>query len=377
MTDPGRRSGLVRFVMYQGPDRIYSRQKSGKRSDMMSDRMMKAAVFKGDGVLDVEMRPVPEVKNPDDVLIRINACSICGSDLHVLAVPPGQYAKPGTILGHEFVGIVEETGADVTAFKPGDKVVAEPNIRCGMCPECRRGNFNLCRNAVNTGQQRDGGFAEYCLMPQKQLYHVPADMPDKLGALAEPMACVMNGMIKINPQAYEKVVLFGAGAIGLLFVKALRRYGVRDIAVCETMPSRIEDARKAGASLVLNPMEDDLAAELEKAWGSLADIAIDAVGAGAVLEQIIDIVNSGARILIFGQNMTQHSTIRPGDINNKELTITATLSTKNSFEPAISILLDPSAAVEDLATHVVSLDEIHKGIELMRTKEAVKVVVVP
>lgn len=338
---------------------------------------MRAAVFRGDGVLEVESVEVPEIQNPDDILIKIRACSICGSDLHVLAVPPGQYAKPGTILGHEFVGIVEKTGTAVTQFRPGDKVVAEPNIRCGMCPECRKGNYNLCRNAVNTGQVRDGGFAEYCIMPEKQLYHVPAEMPDKLGALAEPLACVMNGMMKINPQAYEKVVLFGAGAIGLLFVRALRRYGVRDIAVCETMPSRMEDARKAGADLVLNPAEDDLAAELEKAWGSLADIAIDAVGAGAVLEQIIDITNCGARILIFGQNMTQHSTIRPGDINNKELTITATLSTKNSFGPAVSLLQDPDFGAEQLVTHEISLDDIQKGIALMRSKEAVKVVVYP
>lgn len=343
----------------------------------MSTRMMKAAVFKGSGVLSLEQVPVPEIRQPDDVLIRVSACSICGSDLHVLAVPPGQYAKPGTILGHEFVGTVAETGPGVTTVRPGDKVVAEPNIRCGICPECRRGNFNLCRNAVNTGQQRDGGFAEYCLMPEKQLYKVPEDLPDRTAALAEPLACVMNGMMKINPQPHEKVVLFGAGAIGLLFVKVLRRYGVRQIAVCETIPARLEDAKHAGAQLVFNPAKDDLPSELEKAWGSLADVAIDAVGAGAVFEQIIPVMNCGGRVLIFGQNMTQYSTIRPGDINCKELTITATLSTKNSFGPAISILTDPEAAIDEVATHTVALEDIHRGIDLMRSREAVKVVVVP
>lgn len=338
---------------------------------------MKAAVFEGEGVLRVKEVPKPEITAPTDVIVKVRACSICGSDLHVLAVPPGQYAKPGTILGHEFVGTVEEVGAAVTAVKPGDKVVAEPNIRCGACPECRRGNFNLCRNAVNTGQTRDGAFAEYCLMPENYLYKVPDDMPDKLAALAEPMACVMNGMLKISPKPHERVVLFGAGAIGLLFIKALKRYGVKELVVCETMKQRAEDAIKAGADQIIDPINDDVAACLEAYWGQLADIAIDAAGVGKVFEQIIDVVANGARILVFAQNMTQHATIRPGDINNKELTITATLSTKNSFVPAIEMLRDETLAIEDIATHELKLDEIQKGIELMRKKEAVKVVVYP
>ena len=340
-------------------------------------KMMRAAVFAGNGVVNLKEIPVPKAVNPDDVVIKVNACGICGSDLHVLAVPPGQYAKPGTVLGHEFTGIVSEIGSGVTTVKVGDKVVAEPNVRCGMCPECRRGNFNLCRNAVNTGQQRDGAFAEYCLMPEKQVYKVPADMPDNLAALAEPLACVMNGMTKINPQATERVILFGAGAIGLFFVKALKRYGVRDIIVAETMESRANDAKKAGADIVVNPITDDIASIMTAKWGSLADIAIDAVGAGVVLEQILGLVNCGAKILIFGQNMTQKSTIRPGDINNMELTITATLSTKNSFGPAIQLLQDETLRFEDLATHEVKLEDLETGIALMRSKEAVKVIVKP
>lgn len=338
---------------------------------------MKAAVFAGNGIVNIKDVPVPQITRPDDVLIKVNACGICGSDLHVLSVPPGQYAEPGTILGHEFTGIVEAVGPEVTSVKKGDKVVAEPNVRCGICPECRRGNFNLCRNAVNTGQHRDGAFAQYCRMPEKQLYLVPQDMPDHLAALAEPLACVMNGMQKINPQPSEKVIVFGAGAIGLFFVKALKRYGVTDIIAAETVESRAADARRAGADIAVNPMTDDVVSIMEEKWGSLADIAIDAVGAGVVLEQMINLVNCGSRILVFGQNMTQKSTIRPGDINSRELTITAALSTKNSFLPAINLLMDASLKFEELVTHTVKLEDLEKGIVLMRSQKAVKVMVEP
>ncbi|MGI6009879.1 MAG: alcohol dehydrogenase catalytic domain-containing protein [Ruminococcus sp.] len=340
-------------------------------------KIMQAAVFCGNGIVQIEEKQVPIITKPDEVLIKVHACGICGSDLHVLNVPPGQYAKPGTVLGHEFVGTVEATGAEVETLKIGDKVVAEPNIRCGICPECRRGNFNLCRNAVNTGQTRDGGLAQYCLMPEKQLYPVPKDMPDHLAALAEPLACVMNGMQKINPQPAQKVLLYGAGAIGLFFVKALKRYGVKDIMVAELMESRRKDAKRAGADIVVDPAADDIASVMQEKWGGFADVAIDAVGAGSVLEQSIDLVNCGSTILIFGQNMSQKSTIRPGMINNKELTITAALSTKNSFLPAIDLLKDYSLKFEELITHVVKLKEVNKGIEWMRNGEAIKVMVEP
>ncbi len=340
-------------------------------------KIMQAAVFCGNGILQVKEKQIPSIIKPDDVLVKVHACGICGSDLHVLNVPPGQYAKPGTVLGHEFSGTVEAVGAEVKTLKIGDRVVAEPNIRCGICPECRKGNFNLCRNAVNTGQVRDGGFAEYCVMPEKQLYLVPLDMPVHLAALAEPLACVMNGMQKINPQPTQKVLLYGAGAIGLFFVKTLKRYGVKDIMVAELIESRRKDAKNAGADIVIDPASDDIASVMQEEWGGFADVAIDAVGAGSVLEQSIDLVNCGSKILIFGQNMSQRSTIRPGVINNKELTITAALSTKYSYLPAIDLLKDSSLKFEELITHVVKLKDVNKGIEWMRNGEAIKVMVEP
>ena len=343
----------------------------------MCAKMMKAAVFEGNGVLNIQDVPVPEMTQPTAVLVRVEAASICGSDLHILSVPPGPRGDPGTIMGHEFVARVEQTGDAVRMFKPGDRVVIEPNIRCGVCPECRSGRENLCRNAQNIGQWRNGGFAEYCVVPEKQLHAVPEDLPAKLAALAEPLACVMNGMMHLNPMPHEKVVLFGAGAIGLIFLRVLKMFGVQNIAVCEMMESRRADAVRCGADLVFDPNKPGWMDGLQVQWGSLADAAIDAVGAGPVLEQAIDVMKCGGRILVFGQNMTQKSTIRPADINAKELTITATLSTLHSFPPAIELLSNPELGLENIVTHELPLSEIKTGIDLMRAKEAVKVVIYP
>lgn len=338
-------------------------------------RTMKAAVFEGNGILKYKDMPVPELQLENDVLVKVEAASICGSDLHILSVPPGQRGDPGTIMGHEFVARVEQTGSKVTLVKPGDRVVIEPNISCGMCAACRSGHQNLCKNAENIGQWRNGGFTEYCVIPEQQLHKIAEKIPSKVAALCEPLACVMHGMIRLNPMPFEKVVLFGAGAIGLIFLKALQAFGVRHIIVCETMPARKNDAKRFGAELVLDSSQDDLYARMQEAWGSDADIVIDAVGAGPVLESAIPLVKVGGKILIFGQNMTQYSTIQPGMINAKEINLFATLAVHHSFPPAIEML--PTLGLEELVTYELPLSRIEEGIQLMREKKAIKVVIYP
>ncbi len=338
---------------------------------------MKAAVFKGNGILSVEEVPVPEIGHPDEVLVKIKAASICGSDLHILSVPPGQRGDPGTVMGHEFVAEIVETGEAVTQFSAGMRVVIEPNIRCGICPECRSGRENLCRNAENMGQWKHGGFAEFCVVPQSQLHVVPKGISDRAAALAEPLACVMNGMMCVNPMPHEKVMVFGAGAIGLIFIKLMKCFGVVNVAVCEMDENRRKEAVKCGADYVMNPAKVSLCDWMTSTWGEYCDLAVDAVGAGTVLEQAVDIMKCGGRILVFGQNMTQKSTIRPGDINQKELTVFAALSTKNSFPPALEMMKHPVLKLEEIISHEISLIEIGKGIDMMRSKEATKIIVYP
>ncbi|MDO4173670.1 MAG: alcohol dehydrogenase catalytic domain-containing protein [Eubacteriales bacterium] len=343
----------------------------------MKQATMQAAVFIGNGILELQEVEIPKITAPNDVLLRVEAAGICGSDLHILHVPQGQRGDPGTIMGHEFVAIVEQTGEAVTSVQIGDRVTVEPNIPCGICPECRSGHTNLCRSASNIGQWRNGGFAEYCVVPETQVHAISKSIPARRAALAEPVACVMNGMMRLNPQPYETVVLFGSGPIGLIFLRLLKLYGVRNVAVCEMIESRRMEAQKLGADLVLDSSRAGWQQTLIEQWGVGPDIVIDAVGAGPVLEQAIDVVQFGGRILIFGQNLTQQSTIRPGDINRKELTVLSALAVHHSFPPAISILENPDSGLEQIITHELPLREINKGIEWMRSRQAGKVIIYP
>lgn len=343
----------------------------------MRNQTMQAAVFQGNGVLQVQEVPVPNAISPQEVLLRVEAAGICGSDLHILSVPQGQRGDPGTILGHEFVAIVEEIGTSVTSVQVGDRVTVEPNISCGMCAECRSGHTNLCRNASNIGQWRNGGFAEFCVVPETQLHKISKAISPRCAALAEPVACVMNGMLRLNPQPHEKVVLFGGGPIGLIFLRLLKMYGVQQVAVCEMMESRRDEAKRLGADLVFDSADTGWQKQLIETWGIEPDIVIDAVGAGPVLEQAIDVVKFGGRILVFGQNMTQQSTIRPGDINRKELTVFAALAVHHSFPAAISMLENPDSGLEQIITHELPLGEINKGVALMRSRQAGKVIIYP
>ena len=339
-------------------------------------KTMKAAVFEGNGILQYKDVPVPTVQRENDVLVQVEAASICGSDLHILSVPPGQRGDPGTIMGHEFVGRVAQIGTGVTLVRPGDRIVVEPNISCGMCRSCRSGHPNLCENAENIGQWRNGGFAEYCVLPEQQLHHIPEDIPAKIAALCEPLSCVMHGMMRLNPMPFERVVLFGAGAIGLIFLKLLKAFGVKHIIVCESIADRAATAIKFGAEYVFDPnCEGGLSEKIMSVWGVPANIAIDAVGAGAVLESAMTLVVNGGKILVFGQNMTQQSTIRPGMINAKEINIFAALAVHHSFPPAIELL--PDLGLEELVTCELPLSKIDEAIALTREKKAIKAVVYP
>ena len=338
---------------------------------------MLAAVFEGNGVLNVKEVPKPRITAPDEVLIKVGAASICGSDLHVLHVPPGQYARPGVIMGHEFYGYVEETGGDVTRFKPGDKVVVDNIMKCHTCQYCTSGMDNLCPDAVIYGQLIDGGFAQYCVVKASQLINMPESVPSCLAAQTEPLACVMNGMKKIRVTPADQVLVFGMGPIGLTFVRVLKLFGVKKLAVCEMSEARRRKALDCGADLALNPSSEDVAAALREKWGDMCDVVIDAVGAGSVFSQAVHLLKCGGQLLIFGQNANAMSQVPPAVIVRNELTIKGTYCAHNTFPMAIKLLETPGFELERIISHKVELKDIRHGIELLNSQEACRVIVYP
>lgn len=338
---------------------------------------MLAAVFKGNGVLSVEEAPKPEIQNPTDVLIKVRAASICGSDLHILNVPPAQYGAPGTIMGHEFYGEVEAIGDGVKAFSVGDYVVVDNIKKCHTCIDCKTGHDNLCADAKIYGQTMHGGFAQYCVIPEEQLFLMPKDVPSIYAAQTEPLSCVMNGMSKINATPDKKVLVYGAGPIGLIYTRVLKLYGVKHLAVAEFSAFRREYASKCGAELVIDSAKENIKDVLMREWGSGCDIAIDAVGVGPIFGEAVELLNGAGTLLIVGQNANALSEVKPATIVRNELTVKGMYCAHDTFPTAIKLLQDKELGLEKFVTNQVELKDILSGIEALRKQEACRVIVYP
>jgi threonine dehydrogenase-like Zn-dependent dehydrogenase len=193
---------------------------------------VKAAVVERPEVVRIEEREVPQ-PGAEEVLIRVRACGVCGTDVHILHA--GFRADYPVIPGHEFAGEVVSVGDRVTHVRPGEPVVIDPNITCGVCPYCRRGLVHLCENLIALGVNLPGGFEEFCVAPAKQVYRLPDGLSWEEAAFVEPLACCVHGIDRAGISAGDSVVVIGAGPIGLLMVQLARLEGAREVIVSEPM----------------------------------------------------------------------------------------------------------------------------------------------
>jgi threonine dehydrogenase-like Zn-dependent dehydrogenase len=336
---------------------------------------MRAAIFEGNGRVMIAERADPKVSRPDDVLIRIAANGLCGSDLRALATPPEMVYDQGVIVGHEFSGMIEDVGDEVT-LEPGARVVVHPNIWCQTCWYCRSGHTNLCDRFVHIGSMRDGGAAELCVVPERMVYRVSDEMAFDLAALAEPLACVLNGTKQASIHPGESVLILGGGPIGLLYLILLKAAGASPLIVSEPTPHRARWARDLGADEVVDPRAanvQDVVRELTEGRG--VDVAVDSVG--ALLPDAVTSVRKAGRVLVFGLNERIEATIRPVDLVYREISISGVYIARGTFPLAVKLLTENKLGFDRLVTHRLELEQFDEAIELLRTGEAVKALVVP
>jgi threonine dehydrogenase-like Zn-dependent dehydrogenase len=348
---------------------------------------MRAAVFKGEGVLELEERPVPSVVDPGDVVLEVGGVGVCGSDLHILDVPPRHAAKPGVIMGHEFAGTVVEVGREVTNVRVGQRVAVDPNPPCGRCENCRRGLPNFCVPLFNNpatdpgwpytpGQWWDGAMARYVRVPAYFTYPISDAVPFWQAAVAEPLGCVLNGIEKAKPVVGERAVVFGAGPIGLFFVALLRLAGVSQIVVSEPAEVRRQVAETCGATLATDATgEAFVEAVRSLTSGRGADIVIDAVG--HLFPQAIEVAAPAARVILLGVDSSASVTITPLALTSRELRVYGVFLMKNTMSRAVQLLEDGVLPMDRIVTHRLPLSQVHDGIALARAGEAVKVVCHP
>ncbi len=304
-----------------------------------------------------------------EVLIRVHASGICGTDLHILR---GEYMGGYPVIpGHEFSGVIEQVGSAVTRFKPGERVAVEPNIPCNNCPECLHNRQNFCRNWQAVGVTLPGGMAEYAAVPEAQVF-LTGSLPFEQAAFVEPLSCVLHGLEKLALRPGESVAILGAGPIGIQLLRAARLMGATSISVAERNPARLELARRAGAEAVFSSL-DDLQPDGY-------DAVIDATGAPAVMRRCIDFARPGGRVLWFGVPPAgKELSFEPFKVFRKGLAIYGSFtSLRNSYQ-AVSLLQSGRLPVEDIISHRLPLEGFLRGCELIEqgAEDVRKVMIFP
>jgi len=345
---------------------------------------MRAAVATGG--LHVEEVPLPE-PGPGEVRVRVLACGICGTDLHFEKA--GLWA-PGCIPGHEMLGEVDALGDGADGVARGDRVAVEPLVACGACPACRSGRPAICPGSQVLGIHRPGGFADYTVAPAQRLFPVPADLPPEVGALVEPMAVCVRGVRRGALAPGERVLVLGAGTIGLLSVLAARELGAGEVWASARHPHQAELARALGAARVLREDEATPEALRNVSREAEIDLCVETVGGGAdTLHGAAAALRPGGRISVLG--------VFFGDVAVDALSLflkEATLAWSNcyahppeapgsrrgaDFETAAELVSRHRSELSPLVTHRRPLGEIDRAFAEAQDKRAgaVKVSVLP
>ena len=259
---------------------------------------MRSAKLVAPGRIEIfeDRMPLP---TEGEVLVRVKAAGICGSDLHIYQGERSDVELP-RILGHELVGEVESAGSGVTGFSKGDRVTIDPVVSCGECISCRRGYDNLCNTVKCLGVQVDGGFCDYIAVPEQKVYPLPHGLPWEKASLIEPFSIGAEVLARSGVLKGDKVLVLGAGTIGLCILQAMKIAGA-EVLITDFVDSRLETARRMGADRAVNGKTGDMAAELSDFTGGFgADVVVEAVGMPRLLEESLGYAAPGGCIVVLG-----------------------------------------------------------------------------
>jgi L-iditol 2-dehydrogenase len=341
---------------------------------------MKAAVVHRPYVISIEEIPIP-VPGADDIVIRVAACGVCGSDVHCFE---GQHflATFPRVLGHEFSGVVAEVGKNVKSLKPGDRVCAETNIPCGRCRLCTSGHSRLCKDKLVLGFNADGGYAEYARLPAVNAVRVPDHVTLEHAAVAQPMGVCLHALRdRGDIREGLTVAVFGAGPVGLGGVAIAKVYGCRAISI-DTDSNRLKVAGKLGADLTINPAEEDVVERVMEFTGGLgADRVVEVVGGNQdiTLQQAVKITGRTGIVLIVGTFAVNRATVPVNDIRAGEIDIRGSHGQYMTYKDCIDLVSSGKVNLLPTLSHEIGLDEAERGLRMMKTREdnAVKVLLKP
>jgi (R,R)-butanediol dehydrogenase/meso-butanediol dehydrogenase/diacetyl reductase len=325
---------------------------------------MKAAIFKGQNQMAVADVPKPTAGR-GEVVLKVHACGICGSDLH--AVQYGLGMPPDTVMGHEFCGEICEIGPDVKGFKLGERVTSLPYISCGDCEHCRAGDGMRCAAIRGIGLgQLPGAYAEYVLCGQSSLLKLPDNVSSRMGATVEPLSVGLHGLNRAGFRPGAACVVMGAGPIGLATLIWCKAKGAQAVVVSELAPGRFDVAQRLGATAVVNPQKENPGAKVKEITGREPDIVFECIGVKSTLQSAVEMVAPRGRVAVLGVCM-EPDQIMPLACVLKEIRLDFVLGySRAEFEETIAALSTGKIDVQPVITDVIGVDQVPQMFQALR-----------
>jgi D-arabinitol dehydrogenase (NADP+) len=336
---------------------------------------VKAAYYQARRELDVREAPDPN-PGPNEVLVRVAACGICGTDQHIF---DGDFFPSYPLIGgHELAGQLVALGPQSveTTLRVGDRVAVDPSLFCGSCFFCQRAQGNHCLNWIAIGVTRDGGFAEYVVAPTANVYPI-GEMPYEVAAFIEPISCVVYGLQRLRIPVGANGLVYGAGPIGLLMLQLVAHGGASDVVVVDLKEEKLDLARSLGAhDVILGGADADDALRATSPLGF--DVVIDCTGVPSVVEHMFAHVRNEGKLLFFGVNPTDaRIAVSPYDVYRRDLEIVGSFALRYTFHDAFALLRSGAVDVRSLLSDRLPIDLFPEALELAGSGDAFKVQIQP
>lgn len=327
------------------------------------------------GIWMIEGAPIPEI-GPNDVLIRIVKSAICGTDLHIYKWDAwaSKTIPVPMIVGHEYVGVVEQMGSEVTHLKIGQRVSGEGHLTCGHCRNCRAGTRHLCRNTLGIGVNVQGSFAQYLKLPKSNIFPVPDDIPDDIAAIFDPLGNAVHTALSFDLVG-EDVLITGAGPIGIMAIAICKHAGAKNVVITDVNPYRLELAQKLGATRVVNAANEnlnDVMNELGMKEGF--DVGLEMSGNEMAFRSMLAAMNHGGKVALLGIPPGEMS-IDWNEVIFKGLIIKGIYG-REMYETwyKMASMIQSGLDISGVITHRFHIDDFQKGFEAMETGQCGKVI---
>lgn len=333
---------------------------------------MKALLLSEYKKMDLVDFPEPKI-GADELLVKVKACGICGSDIHGYDGSTGRRIPP-IVMGHEASGEVAEVGAAVKDLNPGDRVTFDSMISCGQCAFCRRGRINLCDNRTILGvscgdYRRHGAFAEYVAVPRRITFRVPDKVPYEHAAMMEPVSVVVHATNLPPKKLGETAVVVGAGMIGLLAVQTIRAAGYTRVIAVDVEDRKLAIAKQLGADEGLNPKSTDVVKAVKDLTGGIgADMAMECVGATAPIETAVNCVRKGGAVVLVG-NVTPRIDLPLQAVVTREIALYGSCASSGEYPECLDLLSRGIVKVEPIISALAPLEEGPKWFERLYARD--------